>query len=400
MATAMDIVPSPATLYVKNTESKGKGLFSSAAIKEGAIIFEEKPEIACQFSWNRQYNYTACDNCMKSLETAQNMARRLTADYERELPFSDLCCDATKSRKDIVKCPRCMLPFCFSACFLEAEEKYHKFLCLGHDKNNNEHPLNKLEEEWRKIHYPPETASIMLIARMVSMIAQSPDPQKQLEKFNQFVSNVRDVDTKMTHKLLGEKFQGELSRMYRLLKDAVPIEHYPKLLAMDGLKSLFALIGINGQGIGTSSLSQYVHNVDALQLEESEREKVDNIIDNLYDDIEKESGQFLNCEGSGLFELQSKCNHSCSPNAEVTFPYNNSTLVLVALADIEPNEEICICYLDECQRDRSRHSRQKILRENYLFECSCLRCEIESDQPSVTSSDESDIEKTGDYCDD
>ena len=28
---------------------------------------------------------------------------------------------------------------------------------------------------------------------------------------------------------------------------------------------------------------------------------------------------------------------------------------------------LIISYLDECDRERSRHSRQKILRENYLF---------------------------------
>ena len=31
-------------------------------------------------------------------------------------------------------------------------------------------------------------------------------------------------------------------------------------------------------------------------------------------------------------------NHSCEPNAEVTFPFNNSTLVLVAVKDIAENE--------------------------------------------------------------
>lgn len=31
-------------------------------------------------------------------------------------------------------------------------------------------------------------------------------------------------------------------------------------------------------------------------------------------------------------------NHSCEPNAEVTFPYNNSTLALKALHSIQPEE--------------------------------------------------------------
>jgi len=150
------------------------------------------------------------------------------------------------------------------------------------------------------------------------------------------------------------------------------------------------MIGMNGQGIGTSSLSQYVHNIDALTMDEDERKFVDAKIDSLYDDIAKESGQFVDCEGSGLYLIQSACNHSCEPNAEVTFPYNNSTLVLVAMADISENEEICISYLDGCQRERSRHSRQKILRENYLFTCTCPRCELQNDTADVTSSEEED----------
>lgn len=36
--------------------------------------------------------------------------------------------------------------------------------------------------------------------------------------------------------------------------------------------------------------------------------------------------------------LYSAGNHSCEPNAEVTFPYNNSTLALKALHSIQPGE--------------------------------------------------------------
>ncbi|GCB84513.1 hypothetical protein scyTo_0025103, partial [Scyliorhinus torazame] len=55
------------------------------------------------------------------------------------------------------------------------------------------------------------------------------------------------------------------------------------------------------------SLSQWVHGCDALQLPTQTREELDGFIDQLYKDIEKESGEFLNCEGSGLYTLQSCC---------------------------------------------------------------------------------------------
>lgn len=132
------------------------------------------------------------------------------------------------------------------------------------------------------------------------------------------------------------------------------------------------------------------------------------------------AGEFLNNEGSGLYLLQSKINHSCVPNAQSTFPYSNDIVVLKATRDIQPGEEICISYLDECQLERSRHSRQKvngkkfktyliflknillqILKENYIFVCNCPKCQLQSNDPDETSEDEDedDMDMEDDYDD-
>lgn len=55
-------------------------------------------------------------------------------------------------------------------------------------------------------------------------------------------------------------------------------------------------------------------------------------------------------------------NHSCRPNAEISYKSNNNVLTIVALEEIKPNQEVLISYLDECELGRSRHSRQKALR--------------------------------------
>lgn len=102
--------------------------------------------------------------------------------------------------------------------------------------------------------------------------------------------------------------------------------------------------------------------------------------------------QFLNNEGSALYSLESKANHSCIPNAENCFKNSNHVLHLVANRDIECGEEICISYLDDCLLSRSRHSRQKELRENYLFNCSCQKCDEQKGDPDVTSDEEDDEE--------
>ncbi len=152
---------------------------------------------------------------------------------------------------------------------------------------------------------------------------------------------------------------------------------------------MFTLIGRNGQGIGSSSLSVWVHNVTEKQFGSA----TDELIDTIYQDIETESGDFLDNEGSALYAIQSACNHSCEPNSKSTFPFSNHTVALVATKDLVEGEEIFISYLDECALTRSRHSRRKFLMENYLFMCECNRCQREADEPDMTSEDEESMEE-------
>lgn len=58
-------------------------------------------------------------------------------------------------------------------------------------------------------------------------------------------------------------------------------------LSPEGFRYLFALIGRNGQGIGTSPFSVWVENVSRVNLPEEDRKKVDLLIDNLYDKLDE-----------------------------------------------------------------------------------------------------------------
>ena len=93
-------------VYPKNTPNKGKGMFAKNKVKEGDQIVIEKPLICCQFSWNSLYKYTACDYCLKSLESAEEMARRLTGKPGLSLPHKE-CCEEEKSKFLLSKCPSC-----------------------------------------------------------------------------------------------------------------------------------------------------------------------------------------------------------------------------------------------------------------------------------------------------
>lgn len=244
----------------------------------------------------------------------------------------------------------------------------------------------------RHVHYPPETNTIMLIVRLLARITQSSNRELAIEQTLQFCHRTVNEDAELAHKLLGEKYASQQSLLHNLLLQCLPHEGIEQFLTPVGFQGLLALIGTNGQGVGTSAISQWVTRTSDLAITDEERAVLDKFIDKLYEDMDSHSGNFLNNEGVALFTLQSACNHSCVPNAEPTYLHNNNKLSLVAVRDVQEGEEICISYLDECNLQRSRHSRRKELMENYLFACNCPKCEEQACQPDFTSEEEDDEE--------
>jgi len=379
-------------ISLQDRSSCSRGVFARVPINNGDVILSEQPLVASQLSWNQQYNYTACNHCMKSLETAQNMGRRLAANYEISLPHLTSCCMSTQQQSLIHKCLGCDVQFCSEECEVDANEKYHKFMC------NNSQQINDLQDMWREMHYPPEKTTVMLLVRIVAMIVQSTDDSSLTSTLNHFMLNDEKVEETILQELLGEEYKEKLNELYSCLKTCLPVERYNKLSTCNDFTSLLASVVRNGQVIGTSSLSEYVHNIDALQLSDVERHTCDETIDQMYDQIEKESGDFINCEGIGLFALQSRCSHSCSPNAEVSFPHNDHTLVLTALHPIQQGEEILVSFLEDCQLLRGRATRKRLLWKNFAYVCSCARCET-GDSDSAASDTSNEEMDDDDYSD-
>ena len=161
------------------------------------------------------------------------------------------------------------------------------------------------------------------------------------------------------------------------------------------------------------------------------------VVFRLYVAMDEESGEFLDCEGSGLYAIQSawsvphlytrlcKCrmrdgsllcvsltslhchtlavfsrhcatvlslavycsNHSCEPNAAYSFPANSSELHLKALEDIAAGDEVTISYLDPGMMRQSRNVRHAELASSYLFACDCTKCLAQIDCPDDSDPD-------------
>lgn len=294
---------------------QGKGLFALRQFKEGDLILTEKPILCCQFSWNTDYGYLACDNCMLPLETAEENARRLTGKSDLILPYGE-CCETKKEQT--TECPACGIKYCSTECLNEAYQKYHQTLCLQSRDSNESHPLNLLKETWKQIYYPPETATIMLLARMVAYVNQSADKSAALATFAQFCHRTVNEVQEIAHNLLGEKFVGQIDVLRQAMENALNAESAPHVckarfaldargsacetsdlsyrlwlflffqwFTPDGFRSLLALVGTNGQGIGTSAFGRWVKHVSALELPEDRRIQIDKFIDRLYDDMDE-----------------------------------------------------------------------------------------------------------------
>ncbi|XP_059622559.1 histone-lysine N-trimethyltransferase SMYD5 [Phlebotomus argentipes] len=365
-----------------NTEDKGRCLKATRSFRKDDVIFEESPLISCQFPWNAFYGYLSCHHCLRPLETAEQCARRLANDSSITLPYPEQC-GVLRTRERQRKCEECGILYCSEECRLEAFKKYHETLCRLRA------PLEGLLEIWRNCHFPPETCSIMLIARIFAMVCQAGNPQDILSTLKEF--QCQAVCDSICHKILGEKFTEQLTRLHECMAGIFVEPVYQELLLPDNFKALFVLVGRNGQGIGTSSFAAWQRNTELANVDD--RATLENDIEALYDKFEEFSGGFLDVEGSGLYVVQSKLNHSCLPNAEIKFPHSNHRLVISALRDIAPGEEICISYLSECLLNRSRHTRHKFLRDNYLFACTCGLCTSQAGDPDVTSSEEEDEEE-------
>jgi hypothetical protein len=85
--------------------------------------------------------------------------------------------------------------------------------------------------------------------------------------------------------------------------------------------------------------------------------------------LEDEGSEYF---GYGCWPAASYFNHSCGPNVEKA--REGREWCFRAGKDVRKGDELCITYLSGQERKLSREQRMKMLRENWGFDCACLRC--------------------------
>jgi SET domain-containing protein len=72
-----------------------------------------------------------------------------------------------------------------------------------------------------------------------------------------------------------------------------------------------------------------------------------------------------------LYYTGSFINHSCDPNCLHSW-YNKHEQIVIALRDIQKNEELRLTYIDLTNKDKA--DRQKELKDKWGFDCQCSLC--------------------------
>lgn len=71
------------------------------------------------------------------------------------------------------------------------------------------------------MHYPPETACVMLLARIIATVRQASDKEGATALFMQFCHRTMNEEEEIAHKLLGEEFQDQLEALRTLMEKSV-----------------------------------------------------------------------------------------------------------------------------------------------------------------------------------
>lgn len=79
---------------------------------------------------------------------------------------------------------------------------------------------------FRKMHYPPETGTILLLVRLMAMYQQSSNKAEFLASLQSFQSLIVNKEQQIYHKMLGENFEQQMEQLYAAFCEAFQGEEY------------------------------------------------------------------------------------------------------------------------------------------------------------------------------
>ncbi|KAJ1947228.1 hypothetical protein FBU59_001900 [Linderina macrospora] len=308
--------------YINGT--KGKGVFAKSDFLPGNIVFEETP-----FAWYPRWDTIGA-------------AYHLDADHECQLCARSLDPLVVRARVRPVKCTLCGVKFCSNICKTEADAHFHKIECSKHNPAFAKFAdFSRRQDQWGA----PMGAVRALERVMMEFEASMRRGREAWAGMKAFATVGQEtIDEKRFGSawfMYQEDRENKWKTSYELMKKALcPPPAACGLKAFDKIPPKIKEEMFSYQG-WLDLLGKYC----------------------------------LNDQNGGFYMLQSCFNHSCTPNCQVSHPNSGKYRAHIeVLKPIKEGEEMFITYVNPRE---GVESRRKDLREWYMFDCNCARCQKE-----------------------
>lgn len=378
-------------LQVMNLSAEGRGnaLVVTAPITRGSVIYTERAAVATQVP---PAQIGACQYCFRSLESAEALSQDLPYSQLWPVPLLDfsnedksLWTDQCSPHHQVdkfgrIQCKSCKLLFC-STHHAKAFAKEFGGCCL---MQQVEDALKAMEEDTVSVQAPVALASRLFCHCLQHFRANHGNLTGHF--LEGFCGDATDLNA-LELGVLGDDERYTLEPLYNQLVSILSISKEEEAkFSVNFFHKVAAQAGRNGFGLLTQSpfKSYYAsllrksmnrespdHQENMKQLARAlGREKLERGMDR---DIEEKVAP----EICAVFPLTARCNHSCSPNAQVkSQEFVDAHIDILALRDIQVGEELLISYIPVGTGvgKRSTTQRRRELQAKYLFFCDCNLC--------------------------
>ncbi|OMO98267.1 hypothetical protein CCACVL1_04268 [Corchorus capsularis] len=219
-------------------------------------------------------------------------------------------CDGCFSKRNLKKCSACQIVWYCGSTCQKLEWKLHRLECLA---------LAKLDKERRMSVTPTIRMMVKLYLKrkLQNEKVISTTAMDNYELVKELVSHMSDIDEKQL------VLYAQMANLVNLILQSPDID-------IKEIAENFSKFSCNAHSICDSELRP---------------------------------------QGTGLYPVVSIINHSCLPNAVLVF--EGRLAVVRAVQRIPKDAEVLISYVDTAE---STMNRQKTLKEQYFFTCTCPRC--------------------------
>lgn len=403
----------PVKIVDLSSIGRGYGLVASRRIPRGEVLFTEKAAVASQIpqvsgiSDKSCFPTRGCQNCFRSLETISSCEKVSSSGHSFPSPelwpvldfeFSNNDGQDSECRRDRHgrhQCMSCQSWFCSSDCYSSFQRQFGP--CCGVQRTMTELPKLLVGVGQAQEGVADVQPSVVLAVRMFAASLQLYRTERSKWENGTFLdglcgdaSDVEPLELGTSSRDKDGKVHCNLLDIYNFLVDVFsvsPTEN--ETFSLDYLHKMAAKGARNGFGILTQSPFKSYYGALLRTAGGRGSDKHDALKEQVARALGSDSGvlergmdrlveQRVAVEIAAIFPLTARINHSCAPNAEVrSQEFIDCHMDLVAITDIEQDDEVTISYIPTRARKQNRQRRRRELAAKYLFSCDCEACQAE-----------------------